>query len=194
MRILFLGNLVDCKGPELVLRAFDIACSRGLRGQLVVAGDGVLRMTCELIRARSRFRDRISMLGAVDAHEGTRLRNEADIFTAHNCVGPIRLQEEAFGVSIIEAMAAGLPIVTGRSGAIVETVDHRRQGILVEPGDVEAHAEALLELERHPELRVTLGLEGWKRARELFSVERERDELRRILGLPACKTAISGVR
>ncbi|MCH8923254.1 MAG: glycosyltransferase, partial [Planctomycetes bacterium] len=70
---------------------------------------------------------------------GERLRAEADIFTAHNCTGPITRQEEAFGVSIVEAMAAGLPVVSGRSGSLPEIVEDRVDGILVEPGDREAH-------------------------------------------------------
>ena len=46
VHILFLGRLVDFKGPELTIRAFDRACSRGLNGILTVAGDGPLRGVC----------------------------------------------------------------------------------------------------------------------------------------------------
>jgi glycosyltransferase involved in cell wall biosynthesis len=120
--ILFLGRLVDFKAPDLVIRAFEIAAARGLAANLVIAGDGPLRTTCELLRARSPFAARIELTGAVDERKGEELRRRACIFTAHNCQGALTRQTEAFGVAFIEAMAAGLPIVTGRSGGITETV------------------------------------------------------------------------
>jgi len=123
------------------------------------------------------------MLGAVDAETGERLRAEADIFTAHSCHGPLTLHEEAFGVSFVEAMAAALPVVSGRSGSLPELIDDGRDGFLVEPGDVEAHADAFLRLASDPGLRQSLGEAGWRKAKERFSCERERAQLRAILGL-----------
>ena len=96
-----------------MVHAFDLACRRGLRGRLLIVGDGILRTTCELAKARSSFRDRIDLLGSLDASGVQRLLATADIFTAHNCTGPITRQEEAFGVSIVEAMGAGVPVVSG---------------------------------------------------------------------------------
>jgi glycosyltransferase involved in cell wall biosynthesis len=183
-RFLYLGRLVDCKGPDLVIRAFEQACDDGMDGTLTLAGDGPLRLTCELMRARSPHADRITIAGAVDRQMGERLRNEADIFCAHNCLGPISLQEEAFGVSFIEAMASGLPVVSARSGSLPEVVEDGKQGILVEPGDVRGQATAFIRLANDPLLRSRMGREGWERARRLFSVRQEIDRLREILSLP----------
>lgn len=190
LTILFLGRLVDSKGPDVVIRAFEMASDRGLDAKLVIAGDGPLRVMCEVMRARSKFADRIQMLGATDADTGERLRRDADIFTAHNCVGPITLEWESFGVSIIEAMAAALPIVNGDSGAMPEVMaadatGRHAGGILVRPGDVHAHADAFLQLASDPALRERLGRAGWERARSVYSLESERRRLREILGLPA---------
>jgi len=119
----------------------------------------------------------------VDADTGARLRREADIFTAHNCTGEVTNQEEAFGVSFAEASADGLPVVTGRSGGIPEIVEDGVTGILFEPGDVEAHAEALLMLASDPERRARMGEAAWRRARERFPLSNEGPGLRTILGL-----------
>lgn len=181
--ILYLGRLTDCKGPDLVIRAFELACDRGLDGRLIMAGDGKLRITCELLRARSKYCNRIELLGAVDAQTGERLRKEADIFTAHNCKGPISHQEEAFGVSIVEAMGAGLPVVSARNGSLPELIKHRQTGILVEPEDVEEHAEAFLELAANREFRHRIGKAAWAEAGARFSIKKERAQLREILGL-----------
>ena len=183
INILYLGRLFDCKGPDLVIRAFEVACERGLDGRLVIAGEGPLRTMCELLRSRSRFVERISILGAVDGETGEKLRAEADIFTTHNCLGPLTRQEEAFGVSIVEAMGAGLPVVTGRSGGLTEHIIHGENGLFVEPGDIAAHAEALLTLASDPDLRRRMGEAAWRKVRESYSCDRERAQLREILGL-----------
>jgi glycosyltransferase involved in cell wall biosynthesis len=181
IRILYLGRLVDFKGPDLTIRAFELACDRGLEGELVIAGDGEMRITCELMRKRSRYADRIHLLGAVDAQRGVELRDSSDIFTGHNYVGPLSHQVEAFGVSVIEAMADSLPVISGRSGGLLETVVDGDTGILVESGDVDGHAEALLSLARDPDRRMAMGEAAWRRAKECFSFEKERHELLRIL-------------
>jgi glycosyltransferase involved in cell wall biosynthesis len=181
--VLYLGRLVDFKGPDVVIRAFELARRRGFGGRLIIAGDGPLRVTCELLRATSTSRDDIQMLGAVDAATGEALLQQADIFTAHNRPGPLTHQEEALGVSILEAMASGLPVISGRSGGVLETVLDGVTGILVPPGDVDAHAEAFIALGSDPERRASLGRAGWQRVAAHFSAESERVQIRQLVGL-----------
>lgn len=183
--VLYLGRLVDCKGPDLVIRAFALACQNGLKGRLIIAGDGELAITCKLIRARSSYSDRITFLGAVDGQTGAALRADADIFTAHHCFGPLTHQEEASAVAFMEAMACALPVTSGRSGGLPEIVSHGEDGLLFEPGDIEAHAEALIRLAQDHALRQRMGIAGWQKAKERYSIERERTEFRRILGINA---------
>lgn len=183
LRILFLGRLIDCKGPDLVVRAFILATSRGLDAELYIAGDGNLRSVCERLARESEVADRIHFLGFVDEATGRSLRERCHVFTAHNQTGPLSRQVEALGVSILEAMAAGMPVVTGQSGGVAELVEHGVTGVLVEPGDVEGHAAALLELAEDAGLRQSMGAAGWRRARDFFSLGRERAALRGLLGL-----------
>jgi glycosyltransferase involved in cell wall biosynthesis len=181
--ILHLGRLVDCKSPDRTIQAFELACNRGLRGKLIIAGDGPLRVTCELLKARSKWQNRIKLTGAVTAEEGASLFASSDIFTLHSIRGELTGQEEAFGVAVVEAMAAALPVVSCRIAGIVETVIDQQTGVLVAPGDVEAQAETFLQFERDPVLRRRMGQAGWSRVKELFSWEREKAELLRILAL-----------
>jgi glycosyltransferase involved in cell wall biosynthesis len=183
LTVLYLGRLIDFKGPDLTIRAFERASELGFRGRLVIAGDGPLRSMCELMRIRSTYSDRIELLGSVDKETGARLRRDADIFTAHNCKGPITGQEEAFGVSVVEAMADGLAVVSGANGSLPELIDDEVHGLLVDPGDVDAHARALLRLQENAALRLELGRRGRARAQERFSIERESSRLREILGI-----------
>lgn len=183
IRILHLGRLVDFKSPDRTIMAFEMARSRGLQGQLVIAGDGPLRVTCELLRMRSPYGDSIEILGEVNAEYAQRLLSEADIYTQHNIKGEISRQTECFGVSVVEAMAMGLPIVGTRSGGVQETVVDGVTGFLVAPGDVEAQAEALLRLGADADLRQRLGDAGHMRVKARFSMELERQRLLSILGM-----------
>ena len=183
VNILYLGRLIDCKGPDLLIQAFERASDQDLKGSLTLAGDGPMRLTCELLRQRSPYKDRITLLGSVNGETGEMLRDRADIFSSHNCLGSVSRQEEAFGVSFVEAMAAALPVVSTRNASLPEIIEDGRQGILVEPGDIDAHAHALLRLARDRDLRIQMGLDGWRRARDLFSIEKETASLRQILGL-----------
>lgn len=181
--IVHVGRLVDFKSPDRTILAFEYACNKGLDGELIIAGDGPLRMTCELLRARSQYRHKIKILGAVDANTVSRLLYEADIFTQHNIKGELSCQEECFGVSIVEAMATGLPVVGTKSGSVKETVLDGVTGLLVEPGDVEGQAACFLRLAADSSLRSSFGAAGRSRVDSCFSTAIEKNNLRSILGL-----------
>ena len=181
--LLFLGRLVDFKGPNLVIEAFNLACKKGFKGNLLIAGDGALKSMCELMKVKSDYGDRIQLLGPVSKSKAEELRNKSHVFIAHNCKGPISNQEEAFGVSIIEAMAAQLPIITGANAGVKETVIHNKTGFLHEPFDVEKQAEYILRLYNNPDELKTMGRAGLERVKEKFSYKLEKETFLNILGL-----------
>lgn len=183
LQILHLGRLVDFKSPDRTIQAFEIARSRGMDGQLFVAGDGPLRSMCEIIRSRSQFMDSIHLLGNVSSVEARRLLAESDIFTAHNIEGEITRQSECFGVSVLEAMSYGVPVVGTIHGGVLESVVNGETGLLNEPGDVEAQANSFIELANNPDLRQQMGEAGRRRVAENFSPEQERARLVQIMGL-----------
>lgn len=181
-RILHLGRLVDCKSPDRTILAFNLACNMGLKGELIIAGDGPLKGKCEELRNKSKWEENIKILGAVTPAEGERLRSISNIFTLHSITGESTGQVEALGVSILEAMAAGLPIVSCQIGGILETVIDGRTGILIQPGDVEAQALAFLKLAQNRTLAYSMGIEGWKHVKENFSIAKEKEVFLAILG------------
>lgn len=183
IKILYLGRLVDFKGPDLTIQAFNKACDMGLRAELIIAGDGPLMVSCRLLQARSKYADKITILGSVTYEQGEKLRTECDVFTAHNMKGSISNQEEAFGVTIIEAMGAGLPVVTGSSGGIKETVVHNKTGFLFEPGDIGQHADYLLKLTNEHKLRAKMSEQAILHVQQNFTLEQEKKKLLQILEL-----------
>jgi glycosyltransferase involved in cell wall biosynthesis len=83
---------------------------------------------------------------------------------------------EGFGVTVLEAMAAGLPIVASRVGGIPEIVREGETGSLVPPGDERALAEECRRLLREPELACRMGAAGRARLEESFDIDRLVDE------------------
>lgn len=79
---------------------------------------------------------------------------------------------ESFGISVIEAMAFGLPVVASNAGALPEIVEDGVTGLLVPPGDANALAGGILRLLRDPALRRRMGQAGRERVRERYGAER----------------------
>ncbi|WP_299778165.1 glycosyltransferase family 4 protein [uncultured Formosa sp.] len=171
--LLFLGRLVDFKGPHLVLQAFEKACELGMKGNMIFAGDGPLRETIELLRQNSKYKDRIEILGGVNYDTAQELFHKASVFVAHNCNGQLTLQEEAFGVSIIEAMSFGIPVITGASGGTKETIVHNETGFLFDPFDVDAQKDYFLKYYSDNKLLLTHSENAQKYVRNNFSLEQE---------------------
>ena len=186
LKLLFLGRLVDFKGPEKLIEAFSIAVKNGLNGELLIAGDGPLMKECKQRISKHALANRVHMLGEVTRNEADILRQEADIFTAHNCTGSKSKRVETFGVSILEAMASGIPVVTGRSGGIVDMITDQVNGFLFEPGNIDAHAEILIRLGENKTLRERIGAMAQKTVQENFSIEKETETLLSIVAA-ACK-------
>ncbi|MCF6157341.1 MAG: glycosyltransferase family 1 protein [wastewater metagenome] len=84
---------------------------------------------------------------------------------------------ESFGMSLIEAMATKIPVVATRVGGMTEVVEEDKTGILVEPGNVSALAEAILRLLSDEDERRSMGDAGRKRAVDMFSWDRISEKL-----------------
>jgi glycosyltransferase involved in cell wall biosynthesis len=81
-------------------------------------------------------------------------------------------ENEALPMAVLEAMAAGLPVLATRVGGVPSAVSEDETGLLVRPGDVPALREGLVRLARDPALRRSLGAEGKRRCLESWSAER----------------------
>ncbi len=107
--------------------------------------------------------DKVKFLGLIPRPELIRHYYNADVFV----FPPV--WDEGFGLPPVEAMAGGAAVVATRSGAVVETVQHGRTGLLVAKNDPEALAEAMLQLLRDDTLRTQMGQNGRQRALSSFT-------------------------
>lgn len=139
------------------------AVSRLPGARLRVVGDGPERRRIEARALRlglgSGGEGRVELLGHVPLERLAAELRSAEVF----CLPSL---QEGFGIVFLEAMAAGLPIVAARAGAVPETVPDGECGILVPPGDSEALAAALGPLVGDATLRRRMGEAGRRRVRD----------------------------
>jgi rhamnosyl/mannosyltransferase len=167
---LLVGRLVYYKGADVLLDA--VSRTRGIR--LVVVGDGPLCATLKAHADALGIVDRVRWLGSVTDGDLVGAFSGADFF-----VLPSVARSEAFGLVQVEAMAAGLPVISTRLGTSVEVVNvDGRSGLLVEPREPAALANAMQRLADDAPLRARLAAGALRRAEDFAEsrlVERYRD-------------------
>lgn len=177
-RILFVGRLVSEKGVRDLLMAFTQASRNDRRLELWICGGGPLQREVE-IAARSLP---IRYLGYVPRHNLPTVYSHADIFvlpSRYRIRYGLTLWEEQFGFALVEAMAAGLPIVATTCGAIPEVIGP--DNYLVSQGDIPALTRALIELSSDAAVRKELGRYNRIRAEERFDACMQAHRLEQIL-------------
>jgi phosphatidylinositol alpha-mannosyltransferase len=155
-KILWVNRLDPQKGFEIMLRVFEQLASDIGEVHLLVAGDGRDRV---LLRSLSGdLRSRILRLGTVPHEALPRYHAAADVF-----VSPATGQE-SFGIVLVEAMAAGVPVVASDIEGYREVVRDGVDGLLVPPNDPNALAAAIRRVLSEPELAAALKAAGRSRA------------------------------
>lgn len=152
------------KGLTVMLRALaDLAGRDGIPPwQWALVGDGPARDRLRSIAAESGLAGQVMFAGLRD--DVASVLPVMDIFVCPSLY-------EGFGIAIVEAMAAGRPVIASDVGGIPEIVVHGDTGLLVPPGDAAALADAIATLLTRPDQARAMGARGLARVRERFSIE-----------------------
>jgi phosphatidyl-myo-inositol dimannoside synthase len=154
------------KGHDVTLRALPLIRARVPDVQWVVIGDGVLRHRLEA-RVRSLgLQGYVSLLGAVSDAERDSWLARSRVFAMPSRLPATGVGGEGFGIAYLEANAFGLPVVAGSEGGATDAVVDGRTGVLVDPRDHVAVADAVADLLLDPSRASKLGRAGAARARE----------------------------
>jgi phosphatidylinositol alpha-mannosyltransferase len=156
-RILWVNRLDAQKGFPIALAAFSKVLAEVPDAVLVVVGEGKDREALTLLTLPARAR--IDMRGAVPNEQVPSYLAACEVFVSP-AVG-----QESFGIALVEAMAAGLPVVATDIPGYREVVSDGVEGLLVPPRDPEGLAAGLVRVLREPELAKRLGGAGRERAR-----------------------------
>jgi phosphatidyl-myo-inositol alpha-mannosyltransferase len=169
INILFVGRFEERKGLIHLLRAYHRLRKRHVDARLLVIGTGPKSREYRRFVGLRQVRD-VEFLGRVSDRDKARYFASADIFAAP------ATGQESFGIVLLEAMAAGVPIVASDIHGYKSVVQRGVQGLLVEPRNHRALAAALYKLANDEELRHQMGEAGRARAPE-FSWDRVTEQI-----------------
>lgn len=158
IRILTLARLTEIKGHEYALRAVAKLRERHPAIRYDIVGDGPLRKKLEQLIGQLGLQETVTLHGACVGAELKRFLAEAHLFVLASV--NVEGDREGQGLVLQEAQAAGLPVVATIHGALPEGMLPGRSGFLVPERDVDALAERLDYLVKHPEMWPKMGRDG----------------------------------
>jgi glycosyltransferase involved in cell wall biosynthesis len=154
------------KDQATLLEAFSRLAPAHADVDLLLVGDGALRQELEQLSQKTHLGDRIRFLG---------VRNDVPAILLACDVFVLTSLSEAAPLTLLEAMATGLPVVVTAVGGMPEIVRDGVEGLVAPRQDVDKIATALDRLLRDPKMAATMGAAGTQRVREFYTIDRTVD-------------------
>ncbi len=176
MRVLTVGRLVEKKGLQYSIRAVAKVLAGHPHVRYDIVGDGPLRCDLETLIRKLGVERNVTLLGARDGLDVQRRMAEAHIFMLSSVTASDG-DQEGTPVSLLEAQACGLPVISSRHSGIPEIVGDGRSGHLVPEGDVDGLADRLLSLVEHPKRWAEMGRRGRRHIEEHHDIRRLNEQL-----------------
>ena len=167
--VLFLGRLDANKSPDVLLRASREVLKRFPETKVIFGGDGEVEKN-EALAKELGIADRCEFHGWVSGDEREALFERAAVYCLPS-------KNEGLPMSVLEAMARGIPTVATPVGGIPQVIENGTTGFLVKVDDVEALAEKLMLLLGNSTLRETVGTASRETIKRSFSIARSVDEI-----------------
>jgi glycosyltransferase involved in cell wall biosynthesis len=158
----YIGRLSEEKGLHYLINALSIVNGEFPGVRLLVAGTGEMECAYKALVKEKHLDDRVSFLGFQQNTFETLRKIDLLIVPSRT---------EGFGVAALEGMAMGVPVIASRVGGLNEIISEDA-GVLVPPKDVEALAEAIINLLSHREKMHRMGRAGYNRAFTVFNPQR----------------------
>ena len=156
------STLIPRNGIETLIRAFGLLLEGVGNARLTIAGEGPLERELKELARELGIEDKVRFLATLPHEEVPELLHSADLFVRPSIY-------EGFGMSFIEAMACGVPVVACPVGGVVDFLTDRETGILVPPNDPPSLKEAMLGLLNDRELYGSIRTKALELARDRYS-------------------------
>lgn len=173
-RLVIVSRLVHNKGHIILLQALAQLINRYPQLRLTIIGDGETRNEIEEQIKALGLSDIVEMTGHVPYNQVATVLHAAKV---NANILPSYLYSESFPISLLEAMALGLPCIGTRWTGIPYIIVDGETGFIVEPKDVDSLANAIEKLVSNPEMAAEMGRKGRRRVEEKFSAERVAHEV-----------------
>ncbi len=182
-RIVAAGRLVPWKNFDVLLKAMPRVLERFPDAELFIAGEGPEMMRLRALASAPMLEDRVTFAGKMEREALWKTIGESGVFALVSSY-------EGFSHQLVEASACGTAVVASRAGGNTELVEDGKNGLLVEPGDVNGVAQALIRFLENPEFARTCADEALRNAKR-FSIERQIAETSEaVLGKPGLRVVL----
>lgn len=178
--VVSVGRLTAKKGPLHTLRAFARVLTVVPEARLVWVGAGEMEADFQEEIVRLGLGDAVEWLGQQSPKEVAGWMQKAQVYVQHS-LRPESGDSEGLPLAILEAMAAGLPVVATRHAGIPDAIRDGQEGRLVEMGDVAGMARHLIELLQAPEQARRMGNAARQRVEDRYTVDRYLGDLSRLI-------------
>jgi N-acetyl-alpha-D-glucosaminyl L-malate synthase BshA len=161
--LIHISNFREVKRVKDAIKAFKIVLDEGVKAKFLLVGDGPDRGECQVLARELGIWQQTRFLGKQS--ELASILSASDVFL-------IPSGNESFGLSALEAMACGVPVVSSDVGGLPELNVDGETGYIVKVGDVETLAARILSILREPELHSQMSRAAISRATGKFAKER----------------------
>ena len=178
--LLAIGRFADIKAPYLTLMAFQKVAETDADAHLTMIGDGELFEACKSMVTTWGIQDRVTFTGALPHEEALPYFAQACAFVQHSVTTSYG-DKEGMPNSILEAQAAGLPVISTRHAGIVNSVIEGETGFLVDERDVDGMAERMRTLLGDTDLCRSMGKNAREHIRQNYNIDDHIGRLQRVL-------------
>lgn len=175
-----IGRFTNKKAPYYTILAFKEVLKTHPDATLLMAGDGELLNTCKNLISLYRLENNIKLIGIITPETYRELLTESLAFVQHS-ITAANGDMEGTPVSILEASAAGLPVISTHHAGIPDVIIHEETGLLCDEHDVEAMANNMKRVLDDVNFAKQLGQNGKEHIKQNFSMERHIDKLQEVL-------------
>lgn len=166
-----IGRFVDKKAPYYTILAFNEVAKKYPDARMVIAGHGPLHNTCINLVNYLGLEKNIVLPGVISPEQFRSHLMESVAFVQHSITAE-NGDQEGTPVAILEASAAGLPVISTYHAGIPDVIIHGETGLLVAEHDVKGMAEHMVHILENPSLAAQMGAKGKENIRNNFSLER----------------------
>lgn len=174
------GRFVEKKSPYTTILAFKQILEKYPDAKLTMVGEGELYSPCKLLVRTLNLESNVEFKG-VQRHEKVKELFEESIALLQPSIVALDGDSEGTPVAVLEAQAAGLPVIGTYHGGIPDVVIHNHTGLLVQEHDVDGMANSMLRILQEAGLAKSLGEAGRIRIKENFTMEKHLGTLNQIV-------------
>ena len=174
------GRFSNKKAPYYTILAFKEALKKHPDAKLLMCGDGLLLEVCKNLVRQFELEDQIKFLGVITPDQMTKLLKDSVGYIQHS-ITTENGDTEGMPISVLEASASGLPVISTFHAGISDVVEDGETGLLCNEHDVDSMSENIIKILDNVDYAKKLGQAGKDRIKSQFSFEKHIDGIQQLL-------------